>query len=220
MAAIRVEEQGGRPEPCDWLVANRSVPRIVHGRFITPSTCGSALGRRGHRVSRAKPTSATWRPRGVCPSCNGRRMAQTAAPLADHVIPPIPVRHWVISVPQRLRGFLADRPRAVAAVTKIFLDEIERLLLAAPGGTPDADMPRAAPCRDRQNGRIRLGRRQFVRPSRSPGRGHLPARSSRGGQVEAVEVHHLGPGRDEVVDEPLLAVRGGVDLRNRPQLGV
>jgi hypothetical protein len=53
--------------------------------------------------------------RGVCPSCNGRHMAQTAAHLADHVIPPVPVRQWVISVPKRLRGMLADRPRAVAA---------------------------------------------------------------------------------------------------------
>jgi len=48
--------------------------------------------------------------RGVCPSCNGRRMAQTAAHLVDRVIPPVPVRQWVISVPKRLRCFLADRP--------------------------------------------------------------------------------------------------------------
>ena len=27
--------------------------------------------------------------RGVCPSCNGRHMAQTAAHLVDHVIPPV-----------------------------------------------------------------------------------------------------------------------------------
>jgi hypothetical protein len=58
-------------------------------------------------------------------------MAQTAAHLADHVIPPVPVRQWVISVPKRLRGMLADRPQAVAALTKIFLAEVERLLLAA-----------------------------------------------------------------------------------------
>ena len=82
--------------------------------------------------------------RGVCPSCNGRHMAQTAAHLADHVIPPVPVRQWVISVPKRLRGMLADRPRAVAALTKIFLAEIERLLLATSGGTPDAETPRAS----------------------------------------------------------------------------
>ena len=59
--------------------------------------------------------------RGVCPSWNGRHMAQTAAHLADHVIPPVSVRQWVISVPKRLRGMLADRPRAVAALTKISL---------------------------------------------------------------------------------------------------
>ena len=39
--------------------------------------------------------------RGVCPSCNGRHMAKTAAHLVDHVIPPVPVRQWVISVPKR-----------------------------------------------------------------------------------------------------------------------
>jgi len=82
--------------------------------------------------------------RGVCPSCNGRHMAQTAAHLADHVIPPVPVRQWVISVPKRLRGMLADRPRAVAALTKIFLDEIERLLLTTSGGAPDAETPGAS----------------------------------------------------------------------------
>jgi hypothetical protein len=82
--------------------------------------------------------------RGVCPSCNGRHMAQTAAHLVDHVMPPVPVRQWVISVPKRLRGMLADRPRAVAALTKIFFAEIERLLLAASGGTPDAETPRAS----------------------------------------------------------------------------
>jgi hypothetical protein len=81
--------------------------------------------------------------RGVCPSCNGRHMAQTAAHLADHVIPPVPVRQWVISVPKRLRGMLADRPLAVAALTKIFLTEIERLLLTASGGAPDAETPGA-----------------------------------------------------------------------------
>jgi hypothetical protein len=82
--------------------------------------------------------------RGVCPSCNGRHMAQTAAHLADHVIPPVPVRQWVISVPKRLRGFLADRPPAIAALTKIFLDEIERLLCAAAGVTSDPDAPTSA----------------------------------------------------------------------------
>jgi hypothetical protein len=38
---------------------------------------------------------------------------------------------------------LADRPRAVVALTKIFLTEIEQHLLAASGGAPDAETPRA-----------------------------------------------------------------------------
>ena len=41
-------------------------------------------------------------------------MAQTAAHLVDHVIPPVPVRQWVISLPKRLRGVLGDRPRRQA----------------------------------------------------------------------------------------------------------
>ena len=92
--------------------------------------------------------------RGICPSCNGRHMAQTAAHLVDHVIPPVPVRQWVISVPKRLRGTLADRPAAVAALTKIFLDEIERLLCAAAGVTGAANTLTAA--------RPRLGAVSFL----------------------------------------------------------
>jgi hypothetical protein len=44
--------------------------------------------------------------RGVCPSCNTRRMTETAAHLVDHVFPPLPVRQWVLAVPKRLRYFL------------------------------------------------------------------------------------------------------------------
>jgi hypothetical protein len=49
-------------------------------------------------------------------------MAQTAAHLVDHVLPPVPVRQWVISLPKRLRGVLGDRPKAVAALTRIFIE--------------------------------------------------------------------------------------------------
>jgi hypothetical protein len=74
-----------------------------------------------------------------------------AAHLADRVIPPVPVRQWVVSIPKRLRVFLADRPQAVAALTKIFLAEIERTLLTASGVTSDADAVSAS--------RPRLGER-------------------------------------------------------------
>lgn len=60
----------------------------------------------------------------VCPSCNGRKMVQTAAHLVDHVIPPVPVRHWVISLPKWLRGFLGGRPKAVAAVKQDMIGKL------------------------------------------------------------------------------------------------
>lgn len=53
---------------------------------------------------------------GVCPSCNGRRMPQTAAHMVNHVIPPVPMRQRVISVPKRLRWFLGQWPGTVVSV--------------------------------------------------------------------------------------------------------
>ena len=57
--------------------------------------------------------------RGFCPSCGGRRTAERAAHLVDHVFPNVPVRQWVLSLPYRLRYRLAwdqDLCRAVGAV--------------------------------------------------------------------------------------------------------
>ena len=48
----------------------------------------------------------------------------------------MPVWQWVISVPKRLRGFLADRPPAVAARTPIFLGEIEQLTVGLEWSNP------------------------------------------------------------------------------------
>jgi hypothetical protein len=39
-------------------------------------------------------------------------------------------------------------------------------------------------------------------------------------QVEAVKVHYLGPSGDEVFDELLLVIVGGVDLGESAELGV
>ncbi|KFB70026.1 MAG: hypothetical protein CAPSK01_000425 [Candidatus Accumulibacter vicinus] len=41
--------------------------------------------------------------RGVCPACNPRRMVETAAHLTDHVLPRLPARQWVLSVPKHPR---------------------------------------------------------------------------------------------------------------------
>ncbi len=131
-----------------WRAAERPVPGYVEEELRGYLECGLLCFGFARATCMTCHTgfvvAFSCKGRGVCPSYNGRHMAQTAAHLADHVIPPVPVRQWVISVPKRLRGMLADRPAAVAALTKIFLDEIERLLCAAAGATSDAATPASA----------------------------------------------------------------------------
>lgn len=81
------------------------------------------------------PTDWSCKGRGVCPSCNTRRMAETAAHLVDHVFPQVPVRQWVLSLPKRLRYFLQHETGLVNPVLGIFLQEVEKALLSC---SPDA----------------------------------------------------------------------------------
>jgi Transposase zinc-binding domain len=57
--------------------------------------------------------------RGFCPSCAGRRMAQTAAHLVEQVLPWVPTRQWVVSVPIPLRYWTASSPDLTAKVHTI-----------------------------------------------------------------------------------------------------
>jgi hypothetical protein len=76
--------------------------------------------------------------RALCPSCNARRMAQTAAHRVDHVFPPRPVRQWVLSVPKRLRWYPEREPQALSAVLHSLLRVIEVHLCQASGASSHA----------------------------------------------------------------------------------
>jgi hypothetical protein len=66
-------------------------------------------------------------------------MAETAAHLVDHVLPRLPVRQWVLSLPKRLRYHLHHDPKALNAALRILVDEIERHLRAhCSGAGPNA----------------------------------------------------------------------------------
>jgi len=73
--------------------------------------------------------------RGICPSCNTRRMAELAAHLTDHVLPHLAARQWVLSLPKRLRPFLHHNPDIAGAVLRIFLRAIRTTIRRA---SPDA----------------------------------------------------------------------------------
>jgi len=57
--------------------------------------------------------------RGFCPSCAGRRMAQTAAHLVEQVIPWVPTHQWVVSVPVPVRYWMASSQDLTAKVHTI-----------------------------------------------------------------------------------------------------
>jgi hypothetical protein len=48
----------------------------------------------------------------------------------DYVIPAVPVRQWVLSLPKRLRWHLDRDPALTTAVLRLFLRAVERTLLA------------------------------------------------------------------------------------------
>src|SRR5207245_4006848 len=75
---------------------------------------------RGLRVRAARAFSCKGR--AICPSCGGRRMAERAAHLVDHVLPAdVPVRQWVLSVPHRLRYRLAYDHRLCRTALHVFV---------------------------------------------------------------------------------------------------
>ena len=62
--------------------------------------------------------------RSVCPSCAGRRMANTAANLVDRVLPAVAVRQWVLSLPWDLRALAAFKSDVLSALVRMFVEAI------------------------------------------------------------------------------------------------
>jgi len=75
--------------------------------------CGSC----GHE--RLLPFSC--KSRALCPSCIGRRMADGAAHLVDHVLPRAPYRLWTLSLPHRIRLLVVRNPPLLSRVLSLFL---------------------------------------------------------------------------------------------------
>ena len=60
--------------------------------------------------------------RGLCPSCDGRRMAAGAADLVDHILPVVAdYRQWTLSLPRWLRIRLLRDKALVSEVLLVFV---------------------------------------------------------------------------------------------------
>ncbi|MEP7307944.1 MAG: transposase zinc-binding domain-containing protein [Acidobacteriota bacterium] len=101
------------------------LPRFVEQEFRDFLHCGCLAGGFARfrcddcGLDRLVPFSC--KARAICPSCGGRRMAERAAHLLDHVIPDVPVRQWVLSLPYRLRYQLAWDHELCRAVVGVFV---------------------------------------------------------------------------------------------------
>ena len=110
--------------------AGGSLPRFVKRELSAFLECGIPA----HGFIRVRcPTcrldglvAFSCKGRGFCPSCGGRRMADTAAHLVDRVLPEVPVRQWVLSLPHAVRFMLAYDRRLCGRVLGTFV----RALLA------------------------------------------------------------------------------------------
>jgi len=85
----------------------RAMPVFVEEEFRSFLKCGVAefgfLRFRCTQCGKDRLLSFSCKNRGYCPACCGRRMADSAAHLVDRVIPAVPVRQRVFSLPYSLR---------------------------------------------------------------------------------------------------------------------
>jgi len=104
------------------------LPRYVEDEFRDYLRCGVFA----HGFVRAHCESCdhdllvafSCKRRGVCPSCAGRRMANEAAALVDRVLPQVPVRQWVLSLPFELRALAAFNAKVLSALSRIFAEAV------------------------------------------------------------------------------------------------
>ena len=122
--------------------AGADLPQFVKDEFDAFLECGilahGFLRLRCGDCGHDKLVAFSCKRRGFCPSCGARRMAQTAAHLVDHVIPHVPVRQWVLSLPIPLRLLLAAQPKLVMPVLQVVHRVITRYLLGQAGPMPAA----------------------------------------------------------------------------------
>jgi hypothetical protein len=104
---------------------DRPVPRFIEQEFRAYLACGVLAHGflRPHcdacQLERLVPFSC--KRRGFCPSCGGRRMADTAAHLVDCVLPEAPMRQWVLTLPYPLRYRCAYDAKLTSQVLRAFL---------------------------------------------------------------------------------------------------
>jgi len=115
----------------------RPLPGFVRREFEAYLKCGRLehgfLRVRCETCRAEKLVAFSCKRRGWCPSCGARRMVDTAALLVDEVLPEVPIRQWVLSVPFPLRFLFAREPAAMGSVLRLVVRAIESWLIGRSG---------------------------------------------------------------------------------------
>jgi len=100
------------------------LPQFVEREFREFLTCGvfehGVARLRCEGCGREHLLPFSCKGRAWCPSCGGRRMTERAAHLVDAVLPWVPVRQWVLTVPYRLRYQMAWNHGLSRAVLRVY----------------------------------------------------------------------------------------------------
>jgi hypothetical protein len=113
----RAEHEGGLPD-------------FVKREFEAYLDCG--ILERGHVTAQCpscgfeREVAFSCKKRGgICPSCMGRRMNDTAVHLVDHVLPfDTPIRQWVCSMPFSLRYLMGYDKKLCADILSVYASEL------------------------------------------------------------------------------------------------
>jgi len=124
----------------------RVVPRFVERELRSFLECG-ILAHGFIRVhcdacGRDRIVPYSCKGRGFCGSCCGRRMADTAAHLVDRVLPEVPIRQWVLSLPYTLRYRMAYDSQLVGDIHHIFIQTVFGSLRRRAGGAGSGKKPK------------------------------------------------------------------------------
>jgi hypothetical protein len=137
MGAVAVQQHAATFFAQAKDAAGADLPQFVKDEFDAFLECGilahGFLRLRCGECGHDRLLAFSCKRRGFCPSCGARRMSQTAAHLVDHVIPDVPVRQWVLSLPIPLRVLLATQPELVTSVLQVVQRVLTRHLLGAAG---------------------------------------------------------------------------------------
>lgn len=109
---------------------DRPLPRYVTDELDKYLRCG--IFAHGFSVLECDRCAETFlvalscKGRTICPSCGGRRMCNSAANLVDRVLPDVPYRQFVFTVPYDLRLPLARDAKLLGKVVSLFHEAVQR----------------------------------------------------------------------------------------------